>query len=391
MSLTPSDVATPAAESILTNARLVLHDRVVTGTIAVADGRITGVDTGAARTPKAVDLEGALLAPGLVDVHTDNLERHFQPRAGVLWDNIAAAIAHDGQVAAAGITTVYDSLTVGAAQGWDTRAEMIDPMIEGLEYAHDHAMLRVNHLLHLRCEITHADIVDLFEHHSRSPLTAMISVMDHAPGDRQSPDIEAYRQRYQKNPNLTTEQVEAHIQGLIEGSERYGPPNRRRLAELARARKIPLATHDDARSEHIEEAVALDACLTEFPTTLEAAEAAHARGLPTLMGSPNLIRGQSHSGNVAAEELARVGLLDMLASDYIPASLLQAAFVLTLAPFEWSLPRAIAMITAIPARAVGLDDRGRLEPGLRADLIEIRLVRERPIVRSVWSAGQRVA
>ncbi len=379
------------AETVFTNARLVLADEVVHGTLAIADGRITGIDAGAARTPSAIDLAGALLIPGLVDVHTDNLERHFQPRAGVLWDKVAAAIAHDGQVAAAGITTVFDSLTVGAAQGWDTRAEMIEPMIEGIEYARDHAMLRVDHKLHLRCEITHPDIVSIFEHHSRSPLTAMMSVMDHAPGDRQSPDIETYRKRYQKNPHLAPEEVEAHIRGLIEASETYGPPNRKALAELARTQGIPLATHDDARAEHVEEAVAMGAVLTEFPTTMEAAEAARAHDLPTLMGSPNLIRGGSHSGNVAAAELARAGLLDMFASDYIPASLLQAALRLTADDFGLSIPQAVAMVTDAPATALGLADRGRLEVGRRADLVEVQLVRERPIVRSVWSAGRRVA
>jgi alpha-D-ribose 1-methylphosphonate 5-triphosphate diphosphatase len=264
-------------------------------------------------------------------------------------------------------------------------------MIEGIEYARDHAMLRVDHKLHLRCEITHPDIVSIFEHHSASPLTAMMSVMDHAPGDRQSPDIETYRKRYQKNPHLAPDEVEAHIRDLIDASKVYGPPNRKALAELAHERGIPLATHDDARAEHVEEAVAMGAVLTEFPTTLEAAEAARAHALPTLMGSPNLIRGGSHSGNVAAAELARADLLDMFASDYIPASLLQAAMRLTADDFGVTIPAAMAMVADAPAHALGLVDRGRLEVGRRADLVEVQLVRERPIVRSVWSAGRRVA
>jgi alpha-D-ribose 1-methylphosphonate 5-triphosphate diphosphatase len=109
------------------------------------------------------------------------------------------------------------------------------------------------------------------------------------------------------------------------------------------------------------------------------------------MGSPNLIRGSSHSGNVAAAELARRHLLDMFASDYIPASLIQAAFKLADDDFGYAVPRAVAMVTDLPARALGLGDRGRLEVGMRADLVEVRLVRRRPIVRSVWSAGRRVA
>ena len=381
----------PAAETILTGGLLVLDGEVVRGSLAMADGRITGIDLGTVRNPKALDLEGALLIPGLVDVHTDNLERHFQPRSGVLWDKVAAAIAHDGQVATAGITTVFDSLTVGSAPGWDTRAEMIEPMIAGLEHARDHHMLRIDHLLHLRCEITHPDIVALFEFHAQSPLTAMVSVMDHAPGDRQSPDVAAYRRRYQKNMQMSDAEVEHHIATLIAGSERFGPRNARALAEIARERGLPLATHDDARREHVEEAVALGACLTEFPTTLEAAEAARDLNLPTLMGSPNLIRGKSHSGNVAAADLAARGLLDMIASDYIPASLIQAAFKLTEGEAGMPVPDALAMVTSAPATALGLADRGRLAEGLRADLVEVRLVQNRPLVRTVWCAGRRVA
>ncbi|TVQ39237.1 MAG: alpha-D-ribose 1-methylphosphonate 5-triphosphate diphosphatase [Geminicoccaceae bacterium] len=376
---------------MLTGGALVLEGEVVQGTLAMAGGVITGIDLGKARHPRAIDVEGALLIPGLVDVHTDNLERHFQPRSGVLWDKVAAAIAHDGQVATAGITTVFDSLTVGSAPGWDTRAEMIQPMIEGLEYARDHHMLRIEHLLHLRCEITHANIVSLFESHSQSPLTAMLSVMDHAPGDRQSPDITAYRRRYQKNLNMSDAEVDHHIRTLIEGSQRFGPANAKALAEIARQRGLPLATHDDASAAHIEEAVALGACLTEFPTTLEAAEAARAHGLPTLMGSPNLIRGKSHSGNVAAADLAHRGLLDMVASDYIPASLIQAAFKLAADDALIDVPAAVRMVTAAPAAALNLTDRGRLAEGLRADVVEVRLIQNRPLVRSVWSAGRRVA
>ncbi|MFW5833588.1 MAG: amidohydrolase family protein [Pseudomonadota bacterium] len=141
----------------------------------------------------------------------------------------------------------------------------------------------------------------------------------------------------------------------------------------------------------MEEAVALGACLTEFPTTLEAAEAARGHHLPTLMGSPNLIRGKSHSGNVAAAELAAKGLLDMFASDYIPASLIQAAFQLAAGETGIGIPAAVAMVTSAPAKAVGLDDRGRIAEGLRADLVEVRLVQDRPLVRTVWAAGRRVA
>ena len=319
-------------ETILTNARIVGDGAVEHGTVVVRGGRIAAIDRTASRAPAAIDLDGDYLLPGLVDLHTDNLEKHFQPRRGVTWDGVAAAIAHDGQVAAAGITTVFDSLTIGAAEGWDMRASMVEPMLDGLDRARRHAMLRIDHRLHLRCEVTHPEITDVFDQHAAHHPVDMLSLMDHAPGDRQLPDLDGYRERYLRVFDGDAARVEAHIDQLVTASRELGPPNRRALADRAREAGIPLATHDDASPVHIEDAAALGAVFTEFPTTLEAAQAARRHGLPALMGSPNLIRGGSHSGNVAAGALVTAELLDLLASDYIPSSLLTGAFRLTAAP-----------------------------------------------------------
>ncbi len=382
----------PAApELVLTNARLVLEDRVVRGTVVVRGAGIAVVDAAPSHLAAAIDCADDYLLPGLVDVHTDNLEKHFQPRSGVTWDATGAAIAHDGQVAASGITTVFDSLTIGAADGWDIRAEMIAPMLAGLDEARRHAMLRVDHRLHLRCEVTHPLIVDELESHARAHRVDMLSLMDHAPGDRQSPDVAAYRARYLRIFQGDPARVDAHVERLITASRELAPANRRALARLALERGIPLATHDDASPAHVEEAVALGAVFSEFPTTRAAAARASELGLATLMGTPNLLRGGSHSGNVAAGELAAAGLLDLLASDYIPASLLKGAFRLAEPPYGLPLPAAIAMVTSRPAAVAGLADRGRIAPGLRADLLRVRTVNGRPIVRGVLVEGQRVA
>lgn len=380
------------SERVIANAKLVLDHEVVDGSLLIADERIVEIGQSATAIGKsyAIDFEGDLLIPGLIDLHTDNLERHFQPRAGVTWDGVAAAIAHDAQVAGCGITTVYDSLTIGAAQGWDMRAELVEPMIKGLVEAIDQAMLRIEHKLHLRCEITHPDLVAIFDAHTAKGPVHMVSLMDHAPGDRQSPDIKAYRTRYQKN-GMSDAEVDAHINDLMEASRLHGPGNLDAIAERARQADIPLATHDDAKPEHIDKAVLMSAAFTEFPTTGEAARYAAQNNLPVLMGSPNLIRGKSHSGNISAGELAQDGLLDLLASDYIPASLIKAAFRLTEEPHNWPLPKAIAAVTSTPARCAGLTDRGRIARGLRADFVRVAMIKGRPIVREVWSRGKRVA
>jgi alpha-D-ribose 1-methylphosphonate 5-triphosphate diphosphatase len=381
---------TAVPETVL-SGRLVLPDHVVDGSLRIVRGKIVAVDQGRSHLAAATDLGDDLLIPGLIDLHTDNLEKHYQPRTGVQWDAVHAAISHDALIIGAGITTVYDSITIGAAEGWDMRADYVRPMLEGLEEASDHGMLKAEHLLHLRAEITHAEIVEIFEHHADRRLVRFMSLMDHAPGDRQSPDIEDYRRRYLRIFEGDVAELERHIERLLHGSRVLGPGHRQELAAAASRRNIPFASHDDASVAHIEEAASLGAVLTESPTTCAAAAAARAHGLHVLMGSPNLIRDGSHSGNVAAGDLAREGSLDILSSDYIPASLLLAAIRLTRDEFGFSLPAAIATVTANPADAAALDDRGRIETGRRADLVRVRMIAGRPVVRAAWREGERVA
>ena len=170
----------------------------------------------------------------------------------------------------------------------------------------------------------------------------------------------------------------------------HAETNHRELVQLTRARNLPLASHDDTTADHVAEAIRDGVALAEFPTTVEAAQALHAAGIRVLMGAPNLVRGGSHAGNIATQELACAGALDVLSSDYVPASLLHSAFLLR-EGFSLSMPEAIAPITSNPAALLGLADRGRIAVGLRADLVQVREIGATPTVVAVWRQGRRIA
>jgi len=376
---------------LLTNARIVLEDRIVDGALRVRDGRVTAIDEGPSMVRGDSDLAGDYLIPGLVDLHTDALETHREPRRGVHWDGVSAAVAHDAVTVAAGITTVFDALCVGQIAGRATDPSVLDGMVAGLVQAQALGLLRAEHLVHLRCEVTDGEVARLLEPRIDHPLVRLVSVMDHAPGHRQMKDATHLRDTWMIGVNgMTADEADREIDALVDRSRNVAPVMRERVVALARGRGIAVASHDDESEEHIDLAAGLGIAIAEFPTTVEAARAAHGRGLKVLMGGPNLVRGGSHSGNVAAGDLAREGVLDALMSDYIMSSMLLGAFALTQPEFGWTLPRAIATVTAHPAHVAGLGDRGRIAPGQRADLVQVRMADGRPTVRGVWREGARI-
>ena len=379
------------SETTLKNARVVLENEIITGAVTISDGRIASIDTGL--SDLGDDMEGDYLIPGLVELHTDHLESHYAPRPGVLWDSIAALQAHDAQVAGSGITTVFDCLRLGSDEFGGFKKGEMRVIADALEAATTEDRLRASHLIHLRCEVSASDVLEHFEDFREDPQVKLASLMDHAPGQRQFQTIEQYTLYYRKKRNLSDADFERFIAYRLEESSLYATPHRKAIVQACAERRIALASHDDATIEHVEESKGFGVRLAEFPTSLEAAKASHQAGMAVLMGAPNVVRGKSHSGNISARALADEGVLDVLSSDYVPLSLIHAPFVLAADEGGITLPQAIQMVSATPARAVGLDDRGRIANGLRADLVRVRVRDDSrvPIVKSVWREGRRVA
>ena len=386
--------AVTAAPSTLSlaNAHLVLADEVIEpGWIVAENGVICGFGSGAAPA-RAEDMGGDLVMPGLVELHTDHIEAHYMPRPKVHWDPVSAVVSYDAQLATCGITTVLDSLRVWREEDADDMSGEAALLAAAITTARDADMLRITHYLHLRCEVPMPDVVADAAALIGRPDVRLVSLMDHTPGQRQFRDEEKLRTYYRsKSGGLTDAEVEALFAQRRAFAARHAAANYRGLVALARRHGTRLASHDDTTLEHVRQSIADAVAIAEFPTTLEAARASHAAGIAVLMGAPNLVRGSSHSGNVGTAELARAGLLDVMSSDYMPSSLLMAAFRLPQAAPAIDLPRAIATVTAAPAAAVGLDDRGTIALGKRADLVRVRLTQNIPVVGAVWRAGSRIA
>jgi alpha-D-ribose 1-methylphosphonate 5-triphosphate diphosphatase len=379
--------APPSRPLTLTHARIVTPRGITEGALAIEDGTIAGLT----RATDGIDLGGAFLIPGVVDLHTDHVERHTHPRLSVLWPFLPALMAHDAVVISGGTTTVFDSLSVGASMKRPERREILEPLVTALAEGQAAGAFRAEHLLHLRCEISDPATMALVDATIAHPLTRLVSVMDHTPGDRQSPDVDRWFAHMIHEMEVDEATGREMMDELFERSRRRGAEVRAHVTAATRARALPGMSHDDRTAAHAEQAAAEGLAISEFPTTLEAARRARDLGMAIVAGAPNYLRGGSQSGNVSVAELLAHGLGDALASDYIPRAPLDAAFRLAAdLALPHDLPAALALVTDAPARMTGLSDRGRIEEGLRADLVAVRMVGDQPVVQAVWRGGRQV-
>ena len=378
-------------ETVFANAKIITENAIIHGTLMFADGVIRSIDSGRSVPLGAIDCEGDYVAPGLIELHTDNLERHLTPRPKVNWPKRAAVLGHDRELAGAGITSVFDALRVGSEadqkrQGYLRYArETVDHILDQI----NHRALKVSHHIHLRAELCTETLVEELYEFSENDRVRLVSLMDHTPGQRQFRDLSKHREYLVGKHGYNDAEVEAHWTKLRELQTLYLEKNRAATVAYATEVGAILASHDDTTLEDVLESDRLGITVAEFPTTLEAAEACRAKAQFIVMGAPNIVRGGSHSGNVAAQELARGGLLDILSSDYVPAALLNAA--VSLGTLLEDMAAGIRTVTACPADAVGFDDRGRIAPEKRADLVRFAMHDGLPIIQSVWSRGQRIA
>jgi alpha-D-ribose 1-methylphosphonate 5-triphosphate diphosphatase len=318
------------------------------------------------------------------------LERHLEPRPGVHWPTGPAVLAHDAEMAGCGVTTVFDAMRVGSLS---TGRGKYAPFARGLadhllSFIHDDK-LKIKHLIHLRAEICAHTLVDELAAFSEQDRVGIVSVMDHTPGQRQFRDFKKYKTYIMGKRGIDEAAFQTLVDVSIKAREDLGVSNENAACAAAVRLGAVMASHDDTTVEHVENSTNRGMRLAEFPTTVEAARACRERGIAIMMGAPNLMRGGSHSGNVSALELAQQDLLDVISSDYVPAALLQSA--LMLANLWGDLPRAMRTVSTNPAAAAGLQDRGQIAIGQRADVVCYEPIGNIGVIRRVVSDGKIVA
>lgn len=376
-------------EQIFTNYRLQLPDQELLGTLVVRDNKIAEIQEGIVATGQ--NGNGDYLIPGLVELHTDNLEKCMSPRPKVHWPLEAAATYHDKDLISAGITTVCDAIALGDVVPNSPRMSNFKPMIDVISEGQKQGRFASDHRLHLRCELGFEKVSAVTETFLDNPLVSLMSLMDHTPGQRQFQDLEKFKTYYMGKHGVKADEVDDFIQQRLDNQAKHADANRQTLVQLANTHQVPWASHDDATVEHVQQAINESATIAEFPTSVAAAQAAHSNGLKVLMGAPNLILGGSHSGNVSALTLLEKKLVDIMSSDYVPRSLLQSAFMAAKA-LEQPLYETLKLITLNSATAIGLEgDRGSLTVGKRADLVMVHDDGIVPRIMEVYREGDRVA
>lgn len=386
------DTSAPATrEQVLTNAQIVLGDEIIHGTVRMVGAQIADVSQGNASVPGALDCNNDFLCPGLIELHTDNLERHLAPRPGVKWPQRNAILAHDAELASTGITTVFDALRVGSiiSQGKSRYGKYARDVTDQIMDLRNRSVLKISHFIHLRAEICSETLVEeLAEFHPQDRI-GLVSLMDHSPGQRQFADLGQFRTYLSGKHSMNDDQIDAHFDNLRAMKAKFGDLHEEAGVKRAHELGAILASHDDTLPEHVTRSARIGVRLAEFPTTQVAAQACRDNGISVMMGAPNVVRGGSHSGNVAAQDLGDAGLLDILSSDYVPASLLMGAVML--GQRTGDMAKGLATVTSAPASATGLTDRGALAPGLRADIVRFALIDDVPSVRGAWVQGKLVA
>jgi alpha-D-ribose 1-methylphosphonate 5-triphosphate diphosphatase len=343
------------ADKILNNASLLIENGVISAINPEAvDGHI-----------ETLDAQGKTLMPGMIDLHCDSLEKEVEPRPNVHFPLDFACAQADKRNAGAGITTVFHALSFANEELGVRNNQFAKQIAQAVHTFQPHAL--VDNRVHCRYEITDPTGLPILLELIQTQSMHLVSLMDHTPGQGQFKDLAAYKayfgKSYQKSDEELDEVLANKQQQALGAMERV-----EQLVKAAHVQGITVASHDDDCKERVDTMTNLGVDISEFPINLETAQYAREKGMKTIMGAPNLLRGKSQSGSMRAIDAINAGVCDCLCADYAPAALIVTVFKLPEIS-ALSLPQAVQLVTKNPAEATKLHDRGVIEVGKRADII----------------------
>jgi alpha-D-ribose 1-methylphosphonate 5-triphosphate diphosphatase len=360
------------------------------GHVLVADGRIVShgpwaPDPGV--EAERVDASGLYVLPGLIDLHSDAIEREVEPRPNTLFPPAIAVREMERRLAGHGITTMYHSVSIAAQEFGPRSHEVALAIIHTIHELRESALIRTR--VHLRYEITDRSGLGLVRDLLQRGFVQLLSFMDHTPGQGQYRDAREYREYLVRVYGIPDAQFEQLLSAKLAAHGAEGRDEVAGLAASAQSAGVPLASHDDDTPDKLREMRRWGVAISEFPMSLAAARHAAEAGMAVCVGAPNVVRDGSTGKNLRAADAIDAGVAHILCSDYYPAALLHAVFRLAEGPL--GLARAVAMASLAPARAVGLArDLGSIEAGKEADLILVRNLDGLPVVVAAMVAGRWV-
>lgn len=379
--------------TLIRNANVVgYHDVLANASILIRDCVIERVDASENLSePEAevVEAAGAWLIPGIIDTHNDSLETEINPRPSVNLPREFALGNFERRALASGVTTSFHAISFANIV---SKGRTIERSAENARLAVNSPHTLIDHQILHRCDVwTPEGIGPIFESLTHCPVRA-VSINDHMPGQGQFRDLEKFKEWIRAYRADESFDAGAEIERRMRRIEQERETVQLVYDELVQ-RNLDLETilvsHDDDSPEKVDQMIELGATVAEFPITLESSSHARERGMWITVGAPNVVRGGSTSNNISARELVERDEADIICGDYHTPSLILSAFVLVQQGYV-TLPAAIRMLTANPADAFGLDDRGRVEPGRNADLVLIDEIAGSPSVRMTMRSGRPV-
>ncbi len=373
------------------NAKIIKKDSIIeNGSIIIEDGKIAKISENTIiEGEKSINAKGNYVFPGFIDIHSDAIEREIEARPGVYLATNIALIELDKKLAAAGITTIYHSVSFADEGVLIIRSiDIVESIIREIKRLKDNFL--INTKVHARFEITNTPGIKVLKNLIEAGFIDLLSIMDHTPGQGQFNSIDKIKNYYGNRFGVNDEAIKNLVETRMALREKFGIENAIKMMEIAKSNNIVLASHDDDTASKVEFVYSYGAKISEFPISVEAVKKAHEKGMYIALGSPNILRGYSHNKNLSSRDLISNGYGDIVCSDYIPASLLHALFVLVEKNLK-TLPEAVNMLTYHPAKALGIDNKtGAIREGLDADLIIVDNNFEIPRVLKTIVRGREV-